>query len=212
MWHSYWLTCLITLTPGPQKTISARWSTYSFCPFAKAPPPPSPLRLPAMPLVLPFAWIKKRLLCFPSPCFSPRQHTESEFVGLMKSLCVCVSGNVCDFLHLNQHVEFRRWTTPVPFSDTVVFVFTVHLKILKVLQNQTKIDNTTQINIQALLIVLVNYDRKLFWLIPRIQKHWELEATFFVKKLLLINPYVAKMWYFLAVGLVVWMVLSSHLI
>lgn len=33
---------------------------------------------------------KKGLLCFPSPCFSCGPCTESEFVGLMKSLCLCV--------------------------------------------------------------------------------------------------------------------------
>lgn len=71
MWHSYWLTCLITLTPGPQKTISARWSTYSFYPLAKSPPPPSPLRLPAMPLVLPFTWIKKGCFVFRALASAP---------------------------------------------------------------------------------------------------------------------------------------------
>ncbi len=120
-----------------------------FSPLAESPPPSSPLHLPDMALVLLFAWIKKRLLCFPSPCLSPGQRTE---VYGLNEITVCVCLQCVWFLLLNQHVEFRRWMAPVG-------VVAVHLKNMSCFKFTLSMLNTTTLvtllNIQPLLTVFL---------------------------------------------------------
>ncbi len=127
-----------------------------FSPLAESPPPSSSLASHASRVTVRLN--KKRLLCFPSPCLSPRQRTEG--CGL-NEITVCMSAQQCVwFLHLNPTCWVQKVDGSGPtfrgccfchyccaFEKMYCFKFT--LSIL----NTTKL--VAVLNIQPLLTVFV---------------------------------------------------------